>query len=83
MNIEIKDVITLDNKCKYVVASKVVYENIIYYYLIDINDIKNILFCYQDMGELVEIEDRNLIQELLPLFYGVSKNILNEYINSN
>ena len=38
MNINIRDIITLDGTNKYVVASKVLYEEINYYYLININN---------------------------------------------
>lgn len=83
MNIDIKDLITLDGINRYVVASKVLYENINYYYLININNNKDILFCYEDINELVEIEDNDLIQRLIPLFFQNARNILKEYSNNN
>ena len=83
MNIDIKDLITLDGINRYVVASKVLYENINYYYLININNNKDILFCYEDINELVEIEDKGLIQKLIPLFFQNTRNILKEYSNNN
>ena len=83
MNINIKDLITLDGINRYVVASKVLYENINYYYLININNNKDILFCYEDINELVEIEDNDLIQRLIPLFFQNTRNILKEYSNNN
>ncbi len=83
MNIDIKDLITLDGINRYVVASKVLYENINYYYLININNNKDILFCYEDINELVEIEDNDLIQRLIPLFFQNTRNILKEYSNNN
>ncbi len=83
MNIDIKDLITLDGINRYVVASKVLYENINYYYLININNNKDILFCYEDINELVEIEANDLIQRLIPLFFQNTRNILKEYSNNN
>ena len=79
MNIDIRDIITLDDTNKYVVASKVLYEEINYYYLINVNNLEDILFCYEDNSELVELDNNELITKLLPLFYKETRNILNEY----
>lgn len=83
MNIDIRDIITLDDEKDFVIVSKITYENINYYYLININDYSNIFFCYEDKGELVEIEDGLLIKKILPLFINASKNILSEYKTLN
>ena len=66
---DIRDVITLSDDNKYVIASKINYLNINYYYLADINNPSNLMFCYEDKDELVEVTDKNLITQLLPLFY--------------
>ena len=79
MNIDIKDVLTLSDKNKYVVVSKINYENKNYYYLVDVNSNINIKFCYEDGEELVELNDKELTTKLLPLFLQVSK----EYLNIN
>ena len=69
MNIDIKDTLTLDDNNEYVVVSKAMYEDIEYYYLIDINNTENIKFCYQKGNdELVELNDKELTTKLLPLF---------------
>ncbi len=68
MIINIKDILTLDDNNEYVVISKVKHNNKDYYYLIDKNNNKNIKFCYGDNDELVEIENKELITLLLPLF---------------
>ena len=81
MVIDIKDVITLDDDNEYVVASKVKYENKTYYYLIDKNNNTNLKFCYEDKDELVELDDKELITKLLPLFFESSKHILDELKN--
>jgi len=75
--IEIKDTLTLNDNNEYVVASRVNYNEKIYYYLIDINNNSNIKFCYQDGEELVELNDKKLTTKLLPLFLDVAKKDLN------
>lgn len=77
MNIDIKDVLTLSDKNKYVVVSKINYENKNYYYLVDVNSNINIKFCYEDGEELVELNDKELTTKLLPLFLQASKEHLN------
>lgn len=72
MNIDTKDIITLDDDNKYVVVSKINYENKNYYYLVNSNN-NNLKFCYEDNEELVEITDKELTTRLLPLFYEVIK----------
>ena len=83
MNIDIKDIITLDDNNEYVVVSKVNYENKIYYYLVDMNKHENIMFCYEDSEELVELNNKELTTKLMPLFLESSKNVLEEFIQNN
>lgn len=83
MNIDIKDIITLDDKNEYVVVSKVNYENKNYYYLVDMNKHENIMFCYEDNEELVELNNKELTTKLIPLFLESSKNVLEEFIQNN
>ena len=67
--IDIKDIVTLDDDKKYVVASKTDYsDGKTYYYLVDINDNGNVKFGYLDNEEFVEINNSELISLLLPLF---------------
>ena len=68
MIINIKDTLTLDDNNEYVVVSKVNADNRNYFYLIDKNDNANVKFCYQDNDELVELNDKELVTRLLPLF---------------
>lgn len=79
MNIEIKDVVTLNDDIRYAVVSKVNYENNVYYYLTEINNVTNIKFLVEnkERNSLVEVEDKELIQKLLPLFVKESKEKLN------
>lgn len=76
--IEITNLVTLSDDNEYVVVSKTVYNNVTYYYLVDINNNKNIKFLYQDNDELVEIEDDELIKRLLPLFLEEIKEVISE-----
>lgn len=78
MKINIMDTLTLDDNNEYVVVSKVKYENKNYYYLSEIKKPQNILFCYEDKDELVELIDGNLIIKLLPLFVGNTKKVITE-----
>jgi len=70
MRIEIKDVITLSDDNSYVVVSKTNYEDNMYYYLIDKTNNENIKFCIEktENKAFLEVHDKNLIQQLLPLF---------------
>ena len=73
---EIKDIITLDDNNKYVIASKINYKGNNYYYLVDINKPQNLMFCYEDKDDLVELTDKELTTKLLPLFYNAAKDLL-------
>ena len=70
MNIDIMDTITLSDKNKYLVVSKVNHQDNTYYYLIDEENNKNIKFCLEEAEtkSLTEINDSSLIQILVPLF---------------
>ena len=81
--INIKDSLILDDDNEYVVVSKVNYENKIYYYLVDMNKHENIMFCYEDSEELVELNNKELTTKLMPLFLESSKNVLEEFIQNN
>ena len=83
MNIDIKDVITLDDNNEYVVVNKVNYNDKNYYYLIDMEDSENLMFCYEDNGDLVEVNDKELTAKLLPLFLEKSNDIINELMKEN
>ncbi len=77
MIINIKDTLTLDDNNEYVVISKINHENKNYYYLLDRNNLKNVKFCYEDNEELVEINDKELITKLLPLFVKIAQKEIN------
>lgn len=65
----IKDLVTLSDQNEYLVVSKIDYEFINYYYLVDINEISNVLFLYENGDKLTEVEDPELTKRLLPMFF--------------
>lgn len=73
---EMKDTLVLDDDNEYVVVSKINYKEKFYYYLVDIKNNGNLKFCYEDGEELVELSDKVLTTELLPLFLEASKDVL-------
>ena len=82
MNIEIKDVVTLSDNRSYVVCSKIEYQGSHYLYLMDLENNENIKFCKETQKDnktiVFEIEDKELLQQLLPLFFEEAKFILDE-----
>ena len=86
MKINIKDLVTLSDNNKYAVCSKTNYNDNDYLYLMDIVDNTNIKFCMEkpkgDKISVVEIENPELIQALLPLFFNEAKDILKEFEES-
>ena len=70
MDLNIKDVITLDDNNNYVVVSKTNYHSETYFYILDINNNENfkILKLNISNNKLAEFEDQDLIKELLPIF---------------
>ena len=78
MNINIKDLLTLDDDNEYIVISKMYYNGKDYLYLVDTNNNENLKICYLDGEELVESNNKDLNTELIPLFFGKVKDLLNE-----
>ena len=71
--IEIGDYLTLSDGIKYVVISRVNYNNKVYYALMDMNNKTNISYCYSDENAMVFINNNDVSEELLKLFYIESK----------
>ncbi len=72
----IKDLVTLSDDNKYQVISKTNYEGLIYYYLVDMNDITNIKFLYENGDKLTEVDDSDVINRLLPRFLEEIKDLI-------
>ena len=69
MDINIRDIVKLDDNKEYVVVSKITYHNINYYYLTDINDIKNSKFLYENKDVLTEVSNQEVLKIIMPLLY--------------
>lgn len=79
MNIDIKDIITLDDNNEYIVVSKINYQNNTYYYLVDKNNNTNLKFCIENKNtgnSIIELEDKLLIQTLIHLFAENAKQFI-------
>ncbi len=81
MNIDIRDLITLSDGNKYIVISKVYYDNNDYLYLVDVNENNNLKYCYIEDDSIVEITDEELNKKLLPLFFERAKDIVLSWNN--
>ena len=61
----ISDIVTLSDKKEYLVVSKAIDNNLSYYCLVDINDNKNIKYCYRDQDEVVLLKKEELSETVL------------------
>jgi len=73
---EIKDIVKLSDDNDYQVISKVNYEGLNYYYLVDMNDMTNSKFLYEDGEDLTEIDDPELMERLIPKLFAEIKDLL-------
>lgn len=82
MDININDKITLSNHKKYLVTSKITYENKTYYYLLDIDTGKEIKICYENVEKesMIEVKDNEFLQTLFPLFMKKSQEVMAEML---
>ena len=71
---EITDILTLSDNNEYMITSKVNYDYKIYLCLVDINNNKNVKFCYLDNDEVVLVKKESLNEALvLKLFNQMVK----------
>lgn len=70
MTINIRDTLLLDDNNEYIVVSKANYDNRNYYCLQNEKNVSDRKICYEDNGELVEVNNKDLITKLLPLFFN-------------
>jgi hypothetical protein len=76
---DMQDVVTLSNGSKYVVISKIILDNQVYYFLINEDNQEDIKFVLElENNGLRPIEDNNLINKLAPLFLEEANNHLSE-----
>lgn len=63
--LKIKDTIVLEDDNEYVVVFKTIINDLIHYYLIDINNHLNIKFCYEEDDSLIETQDPETIKKII------------------
>ena len=76
--IDLKDIVTLDDENRYAVVGKAELDNLMYYYLIDINNLNNYKFGYLDKNALIVVNDTATIKKLVPLFATSLRGILKD-----
>ena len=70
----VTDILTLSDGNEYIIASKAEHEYKIYFCLVDINDNKNVKFCYLDNNDVVVVKKEKMSEVLvLKLIRGMSK----------
>ena len=74
MNIDIKDIIKLDDNTDYIVLSKVIFNNDIYYYLID-KKLKKTKIVMEKDDYLIEKKLREVDKKVLSLFLEELKKV--------
>ena len=63
--LKVKDTIILEDNNEYVVVFKTTINDLIYYYLIDLNNDLNIKFCYEKDDCLIETKDPEIITKII------------------
>jgi len=80
MNIQKNDILELSDNIKYLVVSKVIYEDNEYFYLVNIVDNSNIKLLKYENNELISI-DNNILDKLLKLFVmDLNKSLSSEWV---
>ena len=64
MNIELRDILTIEDK-EYVVASKMVYKGERYIYLVNMVDNADVRFCLEKDGRIFEVFDQEIVDALI------------------
>ena len=78
MKLEIRDIVSLNDKNDYMVSGKTMLDNKVFYLLICEKEPSNVKFCYEGEKEnsLKESKDIELNRKLLPLFVEAMKEAL-------
>lgn len=77
MQIDIKDVLTLEDDSDYVVVSKIDYEGITYLYLVSLSDNDSKIYKLKYDG-VCEVTDVNMIRILVPMLYQKASQTITE-----
>lgn len=74
------DVITMDNNSKYIVCDVIYEDNVIYLYLVNDDDDKDIILIKEVDGILEPIKDSNEFERIMLKITVSNKNMINEII---
>ena len=77
MQIDIKDVLTLEDDSDYVVVSKIDYEGITYLYLVSLSDNDSKIYKLKYDG-VCEVTDANMIRILVSMLYQKASQTITE-----
>lgn len=75
------DVITLDNNSKYIICDVIYEDNVIYLYLVNDDDDKDIILIKEVDGILEPIKDSNEFERIMLKITVSNKNMINEIID--
>lgn len=75
------DVITMDNNSKYIVCDVIYEDNVIYLYLVNDDDDKDIILIKEVDGILEPIKDSNEFERVMLKITVSNKNMINEIID--
>lgn len=75
------DVITMDNNNKYIICDVIYEDNVIYLYLVNDDDDKDIILIKEVDGILEPIKDSNEFERIMLKITVSNKNMINEIID--
>ena len=75
------DVITMDNNSKYIICDVIYEDNVIYLYLVNDDDDKDIILIKEVDGILEPIKDSNELERIMLKITVSNKNMINEIID--
>lgn len=75
------DVITMDNNSKYIICDVIYEDNVIYLYLVNDVDDKDIILIKEVDGILEPIKDSNEFERIMLKITVSNKNMINEIID--
>lgn len=75
------DVMTMDNNSKYIICDVIYEDNVIYLYLVNDDDDKDIILIKEVDGILEPIKDSNEFERIMLKITVSNKNMINEIID--